>query len=191
MRLTPVLFSLFLLIPLLLIPIPVFAQMESFRITGNPYPEIDSAFNVQIIVQGTSRSAGYFDVQATIYEKDNPNWVVAAFPKSIYSGTNTAMIDMKQGDKPFKVNVPYILQIQHALMITTFEFTPIEKSSNAPIVKNPYQEIEDIIVENEKLKEELEKKDAIIMEQVRVIQNLASMLKKTVFEPIMSYFSIL
>ena len=180
-----------LLIPLLLIPIPVFAQMESIRITGNLYPEIDSAFNVKIIVQGTSRSStGYFDVQATIYEKNNPNWLVAAFPKSIYSGTNTALIDMKQGEKPFKVNVPYILQIQHALIITTFEFTPIEKSSNAPIVKNPYQEIEDIIAENKELKEELEKKDAVIMEQVRVIQNLASMLKKTVFEPIMNYFSM-
>jgi hypothetical protein len=183
---------IFALIPLILSLgiVPVFAQMESFRITGNPYPEIDSAFNVQIIVQGTSRSStGYFDVQATIYEKDNPNWLVAAFPKSIYSGTNTAVIDMKQGDKPFKVNVPYILQIQHALMITTFEFTPIEKSSNAPIVKNPYQEIEDIIVENKKLKEELEKKDAIIMEQVRVIQNLAAMMKKIIFEPILNYFS--
>ncbi len=191
MRLTPVLFSLFLLIPLLLIPIPVFAQMESFRITGNPYPEIDSTFNVQIIVQGTSRSAGYFDVQATIYEKDNPNWIVAAFPKSIYSGTNTATIDMKQGDKPFKVNVPYILQIQHALMITTFEFTPVEKSSDAPVGKNLFQEIQELIDENKKLKEDLEKKDLVIMEQIKVIQNLASMLKKTVFEPIMSYFSIL
>jgi hypothetical protein len=179
------------LIPLLLIPIPVFAQMESFRITGNPYPEIDSTFNVQIIVQGTSRSAGYFDVQATIYEKDNPNWIVAAFPKSIYSGTNTATIDMKQGDKPFKVNVPYILQIQHALMITTFEFTPVEKSSDAPVGKNLFQEIQELIDENKKLKEDLEKKDLVIMEQIKVIQNLASMLKKTVFEPIMSYFSIL
>jgi hypothetical protein len=165
--------------------------MESFRITGNPYPEIDSTFNVQIIVQGTSRSAGYFDVQATIYEKDNPNWIVAAFPKSIYSGTNTATIDMKQGDKPFKVNVPYILQIQHALMITTFEFTPVEKSSDAPVGKNLFQEIQELIDENKKLKEDLEKKDLVIMEQIKVIQNLASMLKKTVFEPIMSYFSIL
>jgi len=28
------------------------------------------------------------------------------------------------------------------------------------------------------------------MEQIKVIQNLAYMLKKTVFEPIMNYFSI-
>jgi hypothetical protein len=180
-----------LLIPLLLIPIPVFAQMESFRITGNPYPEIDSAFNIQIIVQGTSRSStGYFDVQATIYEKDNPNWRVAAFPKSVYSGGNTATIDMKQGEKPFKVNVPYILKIEHALMMTTFEFTPVEKSPSAPIIANPYKEIEDMVTENKKLKEELEKKNAVIMEQVKVIQNLAYMLKKTVFESVMNYFSI-
>jgi len=28
------------------------------------------------------------------------------------------------------------------------------------------------------------------MEQIRVIQNLASMIKKTVFDPILNYFSI-
>jgi len=183
---------IFALIPLILSLgiVPAFAQMESFRITGNPYPEFDSTFNVKVFVEGVSRSAGgIFDLQATIYEKDNPNWLVGAFPKSVYSGTNNVIIDMKQSDKPFKVGTPYILQMQHALMITTFEFTPIEKSSKAPIVKNPYQEIEDIIVENEKLKEEIEKKDAIIMEQVRVIQNLATMMKKIIFEPILNYFS--
>ena len=181
---------LLLLIPLILIPLPAFAQMESFRITGNPYPEINSVFNVQIFVEGTSRSStGYFDVQATIYEKDNPNWRVAAFPKSVYSGSNSAIIDMKQGEKPFKVDVTYILKIEHALMSTTFEFTPVEKSKSAPTVANPYKEIEDMVTENKKLKDELEKKDAIIMEQIKVIQNLAYMLKKTVFEPIMNYFS--
>ena len=174
----------------LLIPIPVFAQMESLSITGNQYPEINSVFNVQIFVDGTSRSSGgLFDIHSIIYEKNNPNWVVAEFVKDIYGGSNNITIDMKQGDKPYKVDVPYVLEIQHARIVSTFEFTPVEKSSNAPIVKNPYQEIEDIIVENEKLKEELEKKDAIIMEQVRVIQNLASMLKKIVFDFVSSFYS--
>jgi len=178
-------------IAFLLIPIPVFAQMESIKITGNQYPEINSVFNVQIFVDGTSRSSGgLFDIHSIIYEKNNPNWVVAEFVKDIYGGSNNITIDMKQGDKPYKVDVPYVLEIQHARIVSTFEFTPVEKSSSAPIVANPYKEIEDMVTENKKLKDELEKKDAIIMEQVKVIQNLAYMLKKTVFEPIINYFSI-
>ena len=120
---------LLLLIPLILIPIPVFAQMESLRITGNSNPEINSVFNVQVYVDGISRSSGgLFDIHSTIYEKNNPNWVVAEFTKDVYGGPNNITIDMKQGDKPFKLDVPYVLEIQHARIISTFEFTPVEKS---------------------------------------------------------------
>ena len=179
------------LIPLILIQIPVFAQMESVKITGNPNPEINSVFNIQVFVEGTSRSSGgQFDIHSIIYEKNNPNWVVAEFTNNIYGGSNNITIDMKQGDKPFKVNVPYVLETQHARIVSTFEFTPVEKSSSVSVVANPYKEIEDMVTENKKLKEELEKKDALIMEQVKVIQNLAYMLKKTVFESVTSYFSI-
>jgi hypothetical protein len=168
-----------------------FAQMESIRITGNQYPEIDTFFNIRVFVEGISRSSGgLFDIHGTIYEKDNPNWVVAQFVKDVYSGTNTVTIDMKKGDKPYKLGVPYIIEIQHVQIISKFEFTPVEKSSDAPVGKNMYQEIEELIDENKKLKEDLEKKDLIIMEQIKVIQNLAAMIKKTIFEPILNYFSI-
>ena len=168
-----------------------FAQMELIRITGNQYPEIDTFFNINVIVEGTSRSSGgLFDIQGTIYEKDKPSWKMNELVKDVYSGTNTITIDLREGYNPYKVGVSYIIEIQHVQIISKFEFTPVEKSADAPIIQNPYQEIEEIIAENKELKQELVKKDQIIMEQIRVIQNLASMIKKTVFDPILNYFSI-
>jgi len=168
-----------------------FAQMELIRITGNQYPEIDTFFNINVIVEGTSRSSGgLFDIQGTIYEKDKPSWKMNELVKDVYSGTNTVKIDLREGYNPYKVGVSYIIEIQHVQIISKFEFTPVEKSADAPIIQNPYQEIEEIIAENKELKQELVKKDQIIMEQIRVIQNLASMIKKTVFDPILNYFSI-
>jgi len=168
-----------------------FAQMESIRITGNQYPEIDTFFNINVIVEGTSRSSGgLFDIQGTIYEKDKPSWKMNELVKDVYSGTNTVKIDLREGYNQYKVGVSYIIEIQHVQIISKFEFTPVEKSADAPIIQNPYQEIEEIIAENKELKQELVKKDQIIMEQIRVIQNLASMIKKTVFDPILNYFSI-
>lgn len=40
------------------------------------------------------------------------------------------------------------------------------------------------------LESQLQEKDAIILEQIKVLQNLASMIKQTIFEPILNYFSI-
>jgi len=40
------------------------------------------------------------------------------------------------------------------------------------------------------LKEEVDKKQAVIMEQLKVISNLASLIKKTIFEPILNYFLV-
>ncbi len=47
------------------------------------------------------------------------------------------------------------------------------------------------MTENEELKKQLEGKDAIIMEQIKVILNLTSMIKNTIFVPILNYFEIL
>ncbi len=44
--------------------------------------------------------------------------------------------------------------------------------------------------ENKLLREEIEKKDAVLMEQVMVIQDLASQLTNSVFEPTLKYFSL-
>ena len=38
--------------------------------------------------------------------------------------------------------------------------------------------------------EQLAKKDALLMEQLKVISDLANMIKQTIFEPILNYFSM-
>jgi len=50
--------------------------------------------------------------------------------------------------------------------------------------------VQSLIEENEFLKQEIEKKDAVIMEQLKVIQDLASMVRNAIFEPTSNYFSI-
>ena len=50
--------------------------------------------------------------------------------------------------------------------------------------------IQSLIEENEFLKQEIEKKDAIIMEQLKVIQDLASMVQSAIFEPRLDVFSL-
>jgi len=51
-------------------------------------------------------------------------------------------------------------------------------------------EVQPLIEENEMLKLEIEKKNAVIMEQLKVIQNLASQIRNTISEPTSNYFSI-
>ena len=50
--------------------------------------------------------------------------------------------------------------------------------------------IQSLIEENELLKQEIEKKDAVIMEQLKVIQNLASQIRNAAFELSSNYFLI-
>ena len=163
-----------------------FAQMESMRITGYQYPEIDSTFTINVIAQGTARTSGStFNLHGTIYEKENPKWVVYQFVHNAFSGTNTIKIDLKEHEmlKPYKVGTPYIIEIQHVDIITTFEFTPQEKNASVPqvgVISVP-KTIADLEDENRILKQEIEKKDAVIREQIKVIQNLASMIKKVIF----------
>jgi len=172
-----------------------FAQMESLRITGYQYPELNSVFNVNLNVQGTSRSSGgLFDVHITIYQKDKPTWLMDQGVMDLYTGTNKLTIDLKSGFNPYKPNVSYILEVQHVAIISTFEFIPVDKSLGVtpPTVetKPSVSPLEKLVNENKELKKQLQEKDAVIMEQIKVIQNLASMIKKTIFEPILNYFSI-
>jgi len=50
--------------------------------------------------------------------------------------------------------------------------------------------IQSLIEENEFLRQQIEKKDAIIMEQLKVIQDLASMVQSAIFEPRLGVFSL-
>ena len=172
-----------------------FAQMESMRISGYQYPEIDSVFNVNLNIQGTSRaSGGLFDVHLTIYQKDKPTWLMDEGVKDVYSGTNIVTIDLANGLKPYKPNVSYILEIQHAATISTFEFVTVDKSSGVlpPTIetKSSASPLEKLVNENKELKKQIQEKDAVIMEQIKVIQNLASMIKKTIFIPILNFVDI-
>lgn len=51
--------------------------------------------------------------------------------------------------------------------------------------------IEELRKEISELKEQLKKKDEVLIEQLKVIQNLASMIKKTVFDSFMNIFNLL
>ena len=176
------------------LPNSAFAQMESLRITGYQYPEVNSVFNVNLIVQGTSRSSGgLFDVHITIYPKDKPTWLTDQIVMDLYSGPNKLTLDLKAGIKSYTPNVSYILEAQHARIISTFEFVPVDKSSGVPppiIETPPVSPLEQLMEENEALKKKIKDKDAIIMEQIRVIQNLASMIRNIIFVPILNYFEI-
>jgi len=172
-----------------------FAQMESLRITGYQYPEINSVFNVNLNVEGTSRaSGGTFNVDIAIYPKEKPTWLTDQIVMKLYAGTNKLTIDLKAGIKPYKPNIPYILEVRHTDKVSTFEFVPVDKSSGVapPTIETPriVSPLEQLMEENEELKKQLKGKDAIIMEQIKVIQNLASMIKNTIFVPILNYFTI-
>jgi hypothetical protein len=171
-----------------------FAQMESLKITGNQYPEINSIFNVNVIVEGTSRASGaIFNMQYDIYQKDNSMLMDHGVQK-LYSGTNRLEIDLETGLQLYKPNVHYILEVQHTYIFATFEFVPVDKSSGVspPTIetKPSLSTLEQLMTENQELKNQLQDKNAIIMEQIKVIQNLASMIRNAIFEPILNYFEI-
>ena len=170
------------------------AQMESLKITGYQYPEVNSVFNVNVIVEGVSRATGgIFNIQFNIYQKDN-SWLMDHGVKNLYSGTNKLKIDLETGLKPYKPNVHYILEVQHTDIVATFEFVPVDKSSGVspPTVETEPSSspLEQLMRENQELKKQLQAKNAIIMEQIRVIQNLASMIRNAIFEQILNYFEI-
>jgi len=151
-----------------------FAQMESLRITGYQYPEINRVFNVNLIVEGTSRSSGgIFDINIIIYQKDKPTWLMDQSVMDLYSGTNRMKIDLNAGLKPYEPNVHYILEVQHTAIIATFEFVPVDKSSGVspPTIETEpsYSPLEQLMRENEELKKQVQDKNAIIMEQIKVI----------------------
>ena len=60
--------------------------------------------------------------------------------------------------------------------------------TNDVTTENLQRQIDELKAELEKKDEQLALKDAILMEQLKVIQQLASSFKKTIFEPISYYF---
>ncbi len=58
-----------------------------------------------------------------------------------------------------------------------------------PLAGNTSNEVQELKDEIVKLKEEVAKKDAVLMEQLRVIMDLANKLTSTVYEKFVSLFS--
>jgi len=180
MKISHTLFILVVVVSLLsstLLQNSAFAQMESLKITGYQYPEIDGVFNVNLTVEGSPRAApgGIFNVQITIYEKDKPTWLMDQEVTKLYLGTNKLTIDLKDAIKPYKPNVHYILEVQHVAIISTFEFVPVDKSSGVspptietkPAASSPEQ----LIRENEELKKQLQDKDDSICGEGTVMKD--------------------
>jgi len=59
---------------------------------------------------------------------------------------------------------------------------------NQDEIKDLKNIIRDYIIHD--LESQLQEKDAVILEQIKVLQNLASMIKQTIFDPILNYFSM-
>jgi len=110
---------------LVMSPEEVFGQMESMIIEGlDPY--VNSVFNVNVDVEGVSRSShGIFRMVMTLFEKESGNEILAV-PDYLVSGVNTIQINMNpdRNQKPFIAGITYILQIQHVNIIAQHEFTP-------------------------------------------------------------------
>jgi len=110
---------------LVMSPEEVFGQMESMIIEGlDPY--VNSVFNVNVDVEGVSRSShGIFRMVMTLFEKETGNEMIAV-PDFLRSGVNTIQINMNhdRNQKPFIAGITYILQIQHVNIIAQHEFTP-------------------------------------------------------------------
>jgi len=91
-----------------------------------------------------------------------------------------------------KVILDLASQITNAVFSNTIESMPHlialeEPTSEQTTFADSVQSLQE---ENKLLREEIEKKDAVLMEQLRVIQDLASQLTNAVFEPTLNYFSL-
>jgi len=64
----------------------------------------------------------------------------------------------------------------------------VKEETNEQISKLK-EEIEELKRQLTEKDEQIEKKDAVLFEQIKVISDLANMIKKTIFEPIYNYFS--
>jgi len=103
-----------------------FAQMESMTIEGLKQPYVNSVFNVNVDVDGVSRSSGgIFRTVMTLFEK-NSGQEILAVPDYLKSGINTIQINMMRdwNTEPFKEGITYVLQIQHVNIVSQFEFIP-------------------------------------------------------------------
>jgi len=85
-------------------------------------------------------------------------------------------------------------QITNAAFSNTIESMPhliaLEETTSEQTILDDSDLVQSLSEENKLLRQEIEKKDAVLMEQIRVIQDLASKLTNAVFESTLNYFSL-
>jgi len=85
-------------------------------------------------------------------------------------------------------------QISNAVFSNSIESMPhliaLEEPTSEQTTLDDSELVQTLREENKMLREEIEKKNAVLMEQLKVIQDLASQLTNAVFEPTMIYFSL-
>jgi len=85
-------------------------------------------------------------------------------------------------------------QITNAIFSNTNDSMPVlialEEPTSEQTILDDSDSVQSLSEENKMLREEIEKKDAVIMEQIRVIQDLASQLTNANFEHTLNYFSL-
>jgi len=83
-------------------------------------------------------------------------------------------------------------KVKNVVYTNTNEFVSLTVAQAQPTSAHDTFEnyVQSLSEENKLLTQEIEKKDAVLMEQVKVIQDLASKVKNAVFEPTLSNFSL-
>jgi len=85
-------------------------------------------------------------------------------------------------------------KLTNAVFSNTIESMPhliaLEEPTGEQTILDDSDLVQSLSEENKLLREEIEKKDAVLMEQIRVIQDLASKLTNAVFESTLNYFSL-
>jgi len=83
-------------------------------------------------------------------------------------------------------------QVKNVMYTNSNEFVSLTVAQAQPASPHDTFEnyVESLSEENILLSQEIEKKDAVLMEQLKVIQDLASKLKNTIYESTLSNFSL-
>jgi len=179
-------------------PIAAYAQapMSHIEIIGD-------ATSVQVSIQGEIADEG--TIYLTIRGSFGSEPMKAYFETSKITINNPSHVfDL---DYPFKSNEAYTATVRNGYTSNIIEWIPLpiiedtqeqvqpvneQKSSQESVEQIPFAftqdeqtsaySIQSLMEENEFLKQEIEKKDAVIMEQIKVIQDLASKITNIIYE---------
>ena len=199
-----------LVILVMFVPIATYAQTDFNTIILEPAPdstdvvvtiegELDDGGVVILYIEGFfgSNSVGGYSQEHTLTE-NNPTHVFNLDyqfqPSEIY--TLTAM-NGHTHKKLQWVPLPITQEETPSKQDTSENSNIVEEQQLALALEEPTSEqtilddsVQSLQEENKLLREEIEKKNAVIMEQIKVIQDLASQFTNANFEHTLNYFSL-